>query len=822
MPSAPASSPPTGTAPPPTTAAVTSTWRASATTSPSPSPTPTAASSTATPTTSPTSTSRRLPARRPIIDAMLALAAEADIVVKHSGIGVDDATARTPRPRMLQPHAPSSSGMSTLPPRSHRMRADPDDPFHARTSRATTRSSPMAAAPGARRLPRVRRARLLQHVQRPRSRNAPSRRRPILRSPAMSRSSATACPTAKPASKSCSSAPPNSPRSSSFLLGGEGWGDKHDAAQRPLHRPRPHGGSQSRQLLRRHGHEHQPRLHGGLRLLAAHARLRSRRRRHLPALRRLARHRRLLRARHRDPRRPQRPKTSSPHCTHTTMPLAARIGAAFHARGLRDHTYAQRAAQAELRLPRVPARAQSPPAPRSWKSGSRQSRMKIVIFGLTITSAWGNGHATTYRSLLQGARRRGHTHPLHRKGRRVVSQQPRSARARVLHRAPLRGLGQQRASHLVAACDDADAIVIGSYFPDAIAATRPCSTAAHAPLLFYDIDTPITLAAAARHGRTEYLERRTRSRTTPPTSASPAAPRSRELETTLRLPARGALLLLRRPRSLPAHRRRAEQYRCDLSYLGTYAADRQPKLMHLLNEPARLLPDTRFLVAGATVPGRALTWAPNVRRLTHVSPPDHPAFYSSSRFTLNLTRDDMVAAGYSPSVRLFEASACGAAILSDAWPGLDDSSRPASRSFFPATRTRCRRHPPAPHRRRAHPHRQCSARERILADHTSAHRAAQFEQIVSSLRAARPRPSIKQLLQRSRDTVPAALPAIPRASTLPSPPRSPAARSPWPPAHPTAYRRRRTVRPQIPRALHERDRTAKHIRAPSRTRHSSR
>src|SRR5947209_3687607 len=104
--------------------------------------------------------------------------------------------------------------------------------------------------------------------------------------------------------------------------------------------------------------------------------------------------------------------------------------------------------------------------------------------------------------------------------------------------------------------------------------------------------------------------------------------------------------------------------------------------MRFFNETARLLPDSPVIVAGAMYPAE-VQWSRNVRRVTHVSPPDHPAFYSSSRFTLNLTRDDMVAAGWSPSVRLFEASACGAAILSDAWDGLENFLTPGEEILLP-------------------------------------------------------------------------------------------------------------------------------------------
>ncbi len=171
-------------------------------------------------------------------------------------------------------------------------------------------------------------------------------------------------------------------------------------------------------------------------------------------------------------------------------------------------------------------------------------------------------------------------------------------------------------------------------------------------------------------------------------------------------------------------------FACALSYLGTYAPDRQPKLLTLLNETAKLLPQERFIVAGPQYPADE-PWAPNVERIIHLSPPQHPAFYSSSRFTLNLTRDDMVAAGYSPSVRLFEASACGAAILSDPWPGLEEFLTPGIGILLPSDAHEV-----------AHiiqnttdPNRQSlgqRARDRILSQHTAAHRAEQFEEVVAA------------------------------------------------------------------------------------------
>lgn len=111
--------------------------------------------------------------------------------------------------------------------------------------------------------------------------------------------------------------------------------------------------------------------------------------------------------------------------------------------------------------------------------------------------------------------------------------------------------------------------------------------------------------------------------------------------------------------------------RWDLGYLGTYSPDRQPALDRLLLQPARRLPRRRFVVAGPQYPA-AIDWPANVERLEHVAPADHAAFYAAQRFTLNVTRTAMIDAGWSPSVRLFEAAACGTPIISDRWPGLAD------------------------------------------------------------------------------------------------------------------------------------------------------
>ena len=352
--------------------------------------------------------------------------------------------------------------------------------------------------------------------------------------------------------------------------------------------------------------------------------------------------------------------------------------------------------------------------------------MKLVVYGLTVTSSWGNGHATTYRSLLRAFAARGHRIHFIEKDvewYRSNRDMPDPAFCTV----QLYDDWAASEPALLAASADADAILIGSYFPDAIAATTALVASARCPVLFYDIDTPITLSALREHGRTDYLDAALIPHYAAYLSFT-GGPALCELEQ--RFHARRAIPFYCSVDSALYHPTPTkDDFRCDLSYLGTYAADRQAKLMHLLDEPAAALPERRFLVAGPLYPTE-IRWQPNVGRIIHLAPPDHPSFYSSSRFTLNLTRADMVAAGYSPSVRLFEASACGAAILSDAWPGIEEFLTPGEEILLPREASEVvdiLKNTTDADRQRIG----ARARERILAEHTSTHRAAQLEEIIA-------------------------------------------------------------------------------------------
>jgi spore maturation protein CgeB len=170
------------------------------------------------------------------------------------------------------------------------------------------------------------------------------------------------------------------------------------------------------------------------------------------------------------------------------------------------------------------------------------------------------------------------------------------------------------------------------------------------------------------------------------------------------------------------------EFAADLSYLGTYAADRQAGVERLLVAPAARLPDQRFIIGGAQYP-QEFPWNENIFFVRHLPPADHPAFFCSSRLTLNVTREAMARTGWCPSGRLFEAAACGAAIVSDDWPGLSSFFEPGSEILLANSTDDvvAALSLSADELRRI----RARARERVLSEHTSALRAAQLDRLLN-------------------------------------------------------------------------------------------
>jgi spore maturation protein CgeB len=344
--------------------------------------------------------------------------------------------------------------------------------------------------------------------------------------------------------------------------------------------------------------------------------------------------------------------------------------------------------------------------------------LNIVIIGLSVTSSWGNGHATTYRALIEALASRGHhvtflerDVPWYR-GHRDLTK-PSNWTVKLYQ--SLQDIPRRYTSLI----RDANLVVLGSYVPDGIAIAEWVTAHAQGVTAFYDIDTPVTLAGLDQG--LEYLSAAMIPRFDLYLSFS-GGPVPGMIEDAYGSPMARVLYCsadpdLYRPHPVKQH--------WSLGYLGTYSDDRQPSLERLLLAPAMMLADHQFVVAGSRYPEH-LVWPDNVSRIEHLSQHQHPPFYSRQRFTLNLTRADMRALGFSPSVRLFEAAACGTPVISDRWPGIETIFEPGSEILLVSDArevSQILRDIPEERRLAIAD----KARRRILADHTPDHRARQLE-----------------------------------------------------------------------------------------------
>jgi spore maturation protein CgeB len=349
--------------------------------------------------------------------------------------------------------------------------------------------------------------------------------------------------------------------------------------------------------------------------------------------------------------------------------------------------------------------------------------MRIVFLGLSITSSWGNGHATNYRALVRELTSRGHDVLF------LERDVPWYAAERDLPEPPwgrteLYGSLSELERHggdLAAA----DLVVVGSYVPEGVAVAEWVLDRAGGAVAFYDIDTPVTLGKL-RSGDEEYLSPELVGRFDLYLSFT-GGPTLEALEAEFGARRALAFYCLVDPE---AYRPVQATPRWDLGYLGTYSDDRQPALERLLVEPARRAAAASFAVAGPQYPAE-IEWPANVERIDHVAPAGHPAFYADQRFTLNVTRTAMREAGWSPSVRLFEAAACGVPVISDRWDGLEAIFAPGEEILVADAAEDVLRYLGCGEDKRLAIGER--ARARVLAEHTAARRCEQLEQEVAGV-----------------------------------------------------------------------------------------
>jgi spore maturation protein CgeB len=358
--------------------------------------------------------------------------------------------------------------------------------------------------------------------------------------------------------------------------------------------------------------------------------------------------------------------------------------------------------------------------------------MKLVVFGLTISSAWGNGHATLWRGLCKALGNMGH---------RVVFFE-RDLPYYAAHRDSVPGTLEGCDLRLYGSWGDireeasrelsqADVGMVTSYAPHGVEAGRLMMQSNARLRVFYDMDTPVTLLRLGQGERVPYIgpERLGGYDLVLSFTGGKALEQLRTILGARRVAPLYGSVDPEVHRPAPA----SSRYQAWLSYLGTYAADRQQALEALLLEPARRRADKSFLIGGSQYPAD-LSWPPNVRRVDHVPPADHPRFHGSARLSLNITRGAMASMGYCPSGRLFEVAACGVPILTDDWEGLEEFFEPGRELLVARSAEQALEAMQLPDdylREVA-----ARARDRVLAQHTAAHRAQSLLELLADSVAA--------------------------------------------------------------------------------------
>ena len=346
--------------------------------------------------------------------------------------------------------------------------------------------------------------------------------------------------------------------------------------------------------------------------------------------------------------------------------------------------------------------------------------MRLVIFGLTVSSSWGNGHATIWRGLCGALARQGHELKFFERDVPYYAQH-RDLNSVDSYELILYRSWDEIADNARDAVEQADCAVVTSYCPDARAAADLILDAPVGIRIFYDLDTPVTLDRLRAGEDVEYLPVYGLERFDLVLSYT-GGPALEELRTRLGAkrvaPLYGSVDPAVHQPTFPK-----ERYSANLSYLGTYAPDRQSKLQDLFIEPARRSPEKRFVLGGALYP-MEFPWTNNIWFVRHVPPPEHPSFYCSSDLTLSVTRAAMAEMGHCPSGRLFEAAACGTPIVSDYWSGLEQFFEP-DREILVASNSDEVQQALSLSKEQLQEIGE-AARKRVLAEHTADHRVGEL------------------------------------------------------------------------------------------------
>ena len=353
--------------------------------------------------------------------------------------------------------------------------------------------------------------------------------------------------------------------------------------------------------------------------------------------------------------------------------------------------------------------------------------MNIAFFGSSIVSAYWNGAATYYRGIVRA---------LHDRGHRITFYEP-DAYQRQQHRdiadpdyatvVVYPGEGEDGVFAMLERARSADLVVKASgvgVFDQLLEREVARLRAPERLVAFWDVDAPAT------------LERMQGDASDPFRALVP------DYDLVLTYgggdPVVAAYAAFGARRCVPIYNALdpethypvapEERFRSDCVLLANRLPDREARIDAFFFRAAEAAPARRFLLGGNGWHDREVPR--NVTALGHVYTGDHNAVNCSTLAVLNVHRDSMVANGWSPATRLFEAAGAGACQITDAWRGIDEFLEPGREILVAADGAEVAAHVDAltPERARAIGE---AALRRVLAHHTYAHRAAQVEAVLA-------------------------------------------------------------------------------------------
>ena len=349
--------------------------------------------------------------------------------------------------------------------------------------------------------------------------------------------------------------------------------------------------------------------------------------------------------------------------------------------------------------------------------------MRIAFFGSSLVSSYWNGAATYYRGIVRALGGRGHAITFYepdayeRQQHRDIDDPP---WAEVVVWEPTAA----RARELVAGAAGADLVVKASGVGVLDAELEAATAALEGPVrVFWDVDAPATLGRVESDPGDAFRGLIPRyDLVLTYGGGDPVVERYRVLGARDCVPVYNALDPETHHPVEPDPR-----FECDLAFLGNRLPDREARVDELFLRAAALAPDRRFVFGGSGWEDKPLP--PNVRHLGHVGTGDHNVLNSTPLAVLNVTRDSMVANGWSPPTRVFEAAGAGACIITDEWEGIELFLEPAAEVLIARDGQAVASHVEGLTLERAREIGR-AARERVLREHTYAQRAEQVEDVL--------------------------------------------------------------------------------------------